>query len=149
VVELFLRRSSTLQVGRKGCHRFPRGWYLYVGRARRGLGGRLKRHLFPGPRRRHWHIDTLTSSLHVRASRALVLPLEGVTECGIMQGILGVRGAVVPVPGFGSSDCRSPCPSHLAFFRERRAVHAAVRLLKRRFPGTTLFVFSSDADLSS
>lgn len=135
VVVLYLGRTSCLAVGRKGVRRFPRGWYVYVGRARRGLAGRLGRHLSPGPRRQHWHVDALTSSPGVRAVQARVLPLEGVTECGIVRWILGAEGAEVPVPGFGSSDCGPPCPAHLVRFPNRRAVEAALRRLDRRVCG--------------
>jgi len=136
VVVLFLRRACTLAVGRKGDLRFRRGWYLYVGRARRGLGSRLGRHLSPGPRKQRWHIDALASSPHARAAQARVLPLYGFTECGIMGWILEEEGARVPVPGFGSSDCKPPCPAHLVWFPDRRAVEAVLRRLDRRVAGT-------------
>jgi hypothetical protein len=38
--------------------------------------------------------------------------VPGGRECDLLDRLLKAPGAVVPVPGFGSSDCRT-CPAHL------------------------------------
>ncbi|SFM48858.1 DNA/RNA nuclease SfsA [Thermodesulforhabdus norvegica] len=86
---------------------FPAGFYIYIGRAKKGLKKRLSRHGRKNKKLR-WHIDYLTE----RASRIKALPirLPETPECEIA----GSFAEVFPVvPGFGASDCR--CESHLFY----------------------------------
>ena len=91
------------------------GWHVYAGSARGpgGLRARLKRHLTRQKRPR-WHVDQLTTA----AAALLALPFSDVeaipapTECMLTQTLLASGLFTTPVPGFGSSDCRS-CPAHL------------------------------------
>lgn len=87
------------------------GDYLYFGSAYGpgGLRARLRRHLRPS-KKIHWHVDRLTTEGTV--SDILAVP-EG-SECDLVERALPVAGVSVPVPGFGSSDCRS-CSSHLLY----------------------------------
>ncbi|WP_299436240.1 DUF123 domain-containing protein [uncultured Rhodospira sp.] len=86
------------------------GWYVYAGSARGpgGLRARLRRHMRPD-KARHWHIDWLTTAPDVSAW-ALVRPAA--TECALIAEAMAHLPVSVPVPGFGSSDCRR-CVSHL------------------------------------
>ncbi len=85
------------------------GVYLYAGSALGpgGIRARILRHA-RGGKRRHWHIDHLTEAGTLGA--ALALP--GMAECEVVGSLLALAGVTVPVPGFGSSDCRA-CPAHL------------------------------------
>jgi Uri superfamily endonuclease len=101
--------------------RLPGGRYCYVGSARGagGIRGRCARHL-RAPLRCHWHIDWLLAG----ALDRVVVPFPGQQECEVLARLLAIEGASVPVPGFGSTDCRR-CPSHLlALDRVRLAVLA-------------------------
>jgi len=84
------------------------GWYLYAGSALGpgGLRGRVGRH-FRADKRPHWHIDQLTSGGNLIAA----LGYLHFSECQLVE-LLAGRGFAFPLPGFGSSDCRS-CQSHL------------------------------------
>ncbi|MEO5335910.1 MAG: GIY-YIG nuclease family protein [Magnetospirillum sp. WYHS-4] len=85
------------------------GRYLYAGSAH-GSGGiraRVRRHLKGGKTVR-WHVDRLTNA----AGAAAVIGFPDGDECALAAYALSLPGAVVPAPGFGSSDCRR-CPSHL------------------------------------
>lgn len=84
------------------------GWYVYCGSAwgSGGLKARLGRHL-RGARRPHWHIDRLTAH-----RRPVGIALPGGAECGLVTGLLESARFASPLPGFGSSDCRT-CSSHL------------------------------------
>ena len=77
-----------------------------------GVGARARLVNLIGPERkgkwRHWRIDHLTEAGTLRA--ALALP--GMAECEVVRSLLALAGVTVPVPGFGSSDCRA-CPAHL------------------------------------
>jgi len=102
----------------------PAGTYLYVGSARGpgGIHARVARHL-----RRdkpvHWHVDHLTGA--GRILRVIVVP--GGSECALAARALAFGSVSVPVPGFGSSDCRT-CPAHL--FRLSGATGPVLRALE-------------------
>ncbi len=84
--------------------------YVYAGSAYGpgGLRARLARHFRPG-KAIHWHVDRLVAAGRVVA--ALAEP--GGVECALLARVLGRAGCDLPVPGFGSSDCRR-CAAHLA-----------------------------------
>jgi Uri superfamily endonuclease len=90
-------------------------WYAYAGSARGsgGLAARIRRHL-AAEKRAHWHVDTLT--LAAAKIEATVFP--GQSECALLARLMELDGAVVPLPGFGASDCRT-CPAHLVALSER------------------------------
>ncbi len=100
----------------------PPGRYLYAGSARGpgGLRARLARHM-RADKKPHWHIDRLTAAGAVEG--AWVIP--GGDECALVAALAHLP---VPLPGFGSTDCRT-CASHLLHwpagaklpFRHRRA----------------------------
>jgi len=97
-----------ITVGKRGAIRFPQGWYLYIGSAKVGLRGRLKRHLSAHKKLR-WHIDYVLA--HPEVSIREILVTERDMECLTAQELLKTGLASVIRPGLGSSDCR--CPSHL------------------------------------
>ena len=109
---LSLPQAGQIKVGSLGVMDFASGFYSYTGSAR-GAGGlkRVDRHILVSKgikTTRHWHIDYLlphTSFLEVFISKTC-LDLE----CCIAKAI-GKR--LMPVPGFGCTDCR--CISHLHY----------------------------------
>ncbi|MDE0796147.1 MAG: GIY-YIG nuclease family protein [Alphaproteobacteria bacterium] len=87
---------------------FAAGDYVYAGSAF-GPGGsraRVSRHL-RADKKPHWHIDHLSG----RAACIDVKTYPGRRECALVADMLAA-GADVPVPGFGSADCRD-CAAHL------------------------------------
>ena len=92
-------------VGRFGEFDFPAGLYCYTGSARRNFEARVERHL-SATKRLRWHIDYLLATPGVRI---LDVKRRDADECLVNQATEGS----VPVPGFGASDCRSGCGSHL------------------------------------
>ena len=102
--------------------KFPEGYYLYLGSALKGLEGRLRRHL-QHDKKPHWHIDVLTNAETV----AQIWRSEGDEgrECLWAQAAPLHPGASVPVPGFGSSDCR--CTTHLVHL----STSSQVQLLRK------------------
>jgi len=105
-----LDREVRLAVGRLGnLHLLP-GWYLYLGSAR-GAGGvqaRVGRHV-RREKAQHWHIDALTGIAHVEKVWYTVSRER--LECVWAREMRQLPGAVIPVAGFGSSDCT--CEAHL------------------------------------
>jgi Uri superfamily endonuclease len=98
----------TLTVGRLGIVKLPGGLAAYVGSARGagGLRARISRHL-RADKPVHWHIDALTALAPVVAIWLRESPER--LECSWAQTLAAL--ATVPIPRFGSSDCK--CPAHL------------------------------------
>lgn len=86
------------------------GRYAYCGSAYgpAGIRARVARHLRRAKIRR-WHIDHMTGAGPIVEVHAV----PGGRECDLFDRVLASPGATVPMPGFGSSDCRR-CPAHLA-----------------------------------
>jgi len=99
-----------LRVGALGIIAFPPGFYVYTGRASRGLLARLKRHLRREKTLR-WHVDYLLAEAEVSLVR--LFPGGAERECDINADTAGADGYPFPIRGFGSSDCS--CPSHLVW----------------------------------
>lgn len=105
-----LRRDARIEVGALGGFILSKGLYVYTGSAMRNLAARVARHLRTAKKLR-WHIDYLLSSPEAVLIDALVYHSETREECLRNRALIDA-GAWIPVPGFGSSDCRS-CPAHL------------------------------------
>ena len=116
VLYIDIELPVTLQVGSLGSSVFSAGRYAYVGSARRGIAARVLRHKRLAMQKEgklHWHIDYLLINRHTELVREAVL--ENGIECTISKRIASMNGVTVPVPGFGSSDCRAKCAAHLYF----------------------------------
>lgn len=101
-----------LTVGQLPTIELPSGPYAYVGSAH-GPGGvcaRVRRHL-KRDKRLTWHIDAVANAYC--PSKVFYVLESHRLECQWVQRLLALDGSEVPVPGFGSSDCRNGCPSHL------------------------------------
>jgi Uri superfamily endonuclease len=96
----------------------PAGDYFYIGSAHGagGLRARVGRHL-RGDGKRHWHIDYLRAVVEVQA--VLYTVADKSLECVWSQALAQLPGALIPIPHFGSSDCRSGCAAHLMAFSRR------------------------------
>ena len=113
---LHLEQREEITVGKLGTFTFPAGYYLYVGSALGpgGLEARLARH-----RRREkklrWHVDYLLA--HAQLMEVWSAASTDKLECLWAQVAQALPGTEVPVPGFGSSDCR--CLSHLIYLARK------------------------------
>ena len=115
---LMLRFSRRLEnlVGSLGTLVMQPGFYVYVGCAfgPGGLAKRVGRHA-RAEKKRRWHIDYLTAVATLDEVWYTVDTAH--RECQWADALRQLRGATVPLDGFGSSDCR--CRSHLFFFQKR------------------------------
>ena len=104
---LFMRveKPQIITVGRLGRFEFIPGNYIYSGSARRNLLARVNRHLRKQKKIR-WHIDYLLSAPTVDVVKVVV---STILECELVA----AGGGAIIVPGFGASDCRLGCGSHL------------------------------------
>jgi Uri superfamily endonuclease len=145
-----LEEPAALQIGHLGYFSFPAGDYVYLGSAHGsgGLRARLLHHIGMGaqqntvaPKNRilhtasfsepHWHIDYLYRSAQMRGIiYAIDHPIAPRLECAWSNALASSPGAVIPVPGFGASDCVSDCPAHLIAFPSKLGSAPLALLLK-------------------
>ncbi|MDR1429858.1 MAG: DNA/RNA nuclease SfsA [Spirochaetaceae bacterium] len=112
LVMLHLKRKTAITAGSLGKLSLKPGWYVYSGSALQNLRQRLSRHLRKTNKTKHWHIDYLVprgtglKGFPIASRRSL--------ECDLAAELkkAGGRG----IPGFGASDCRNSCGSHLFYF---------------------------------
>lgn len=102
-----LRRPLRIEIGRLGEILFPAGVYVYTGSAKRNLEARIARHCRREKTPR-WHIDYL---LAARGVELVCVGRSARAECALNQ----ATGGQSLVPGFGASDCRNACGSHLRY----------------------------------
>ena len=109
ILLIFQNSPITLNHRKLGQHILPAGYYLYAGSANGGGGirARVKRHLSP-TKKIHWHIDYLTT--HGAEISCLCFPSDN--ECRLITTLSKSETCIPPIPGFGSSDCKT-CSSHL------------------------------------
>ena len=117
-LHLRVSRAYSITLGRLGQLILPVGHYFYLGSARGagGLRARVGRHLF-GDGTRHWHIDYLRTVAEVQGVFYTVADIA--FECPWSQALATLPEALIPIPHFGSSDCRSGCEAHLIAFSRR------------------------------
>ena len=96
-----------VNVGSLGDIVLKKGIYAYVGSAKAGLWGRVKRHL-SDPLKKRWHIDRI-SSLSVERKVFWKEYSPGL-ECETARVL---NGDLLGIIGFGCSDCT--CVSHLFY----------------------------------
>lgn len=118
VLALGVKKPCRIRAGRLPEREFREGVYLYIGRAKKNLRGRLARHLRT-EKKLFWHIDYLLR--YARIER-IWCRLDSLDECRLVSEIVeACEDACSPIRGFGASDCR--CPSHLLHY------HGTVRSL--------------------
>lgn len=124
------RQNLALQIGRCGQLAIQPGCYVYIGSAfgPGGVRARVQHHCHVAAKP-HWHVDYLRQVTEVEAvwySHDLQRQ-----EHSWAATVGSLRGAALPLPGFGASDCS--CPAHLFFFATaprlavfQRRLHAAL-----------------------
>jgi sugar fermentation stimulation protein A len=112
---IFIPADIDVQIGVLGQQRFEGGEWVYVGSAfgngSTSLERRIRRH-FSREKKLHWHIDLL---LEVAGPPTHVIWSESKRkrECKIANK-LGQHTDFIEGPkGFGSSDCKAKCGTHL------------------------------------
>lgn len=109
---IHLKSSCLIRIGALGEHRFPPGYYVYTGSAKRNIEARIARHVRKEKALR-WHIDYLTTAPQASVIETRTYSEE---ECKLNQSL---EGKIV-VAGFGASDCRSGCGAHLKYLGRKK-----------------------------
>jgi sugar fermentation stimulation protein A len=106
IVILYLERETEITIGELGNISFRKGYYLYVGSAKKALTKRLGRHQ-RSRKNFFWHIDYLREKASFR--KGLPIRTSEDIECALAAGLEKI--ADWSTPRFGCSDCS--CKSHL------------------------------------
>ncbi len=110
---LKLKKDEIIQPGKFQEITFKQGIYLYIGRARKGLRGRLRRHLRE-EKKLFWHIDYFLQKATVKE---VWIKQDFFDECRMARKVKSyLKEAFFPLKNFGSSDCG--CISHLIYLPE-------------------------------
>lgn len=111
MIILQLEEDKTISVGSLGDIHFPKGFYVYVGSARKNLDQRIAHHRALR-KRRHWHMDYLRSAC--RFVGAIPIRTREDLEHKLAHALSQIAGWTIE--NFGCTDCR--CRSHLFGFAE-------------------------------
>ncbi|TXT57366.1 MAG: hypothetical protein BAJATHORv1_10067 [Candidatus Thorarchaeota archaeon] len=107
-------KTWKLNVGKLGFISLSPGTYVYAGSAMgtgsTSLENRIKRHFSP-IKTIHWHIDYLIEK--ATSIQAWYAESDVKRECELSQAMEQSKYFKVTILGFGSSDCRERCKSHL------------------------------------
>lgn len=114
LLEIYAKKSFTLDIKKFADAIFPVGYYYYSGSAQKNLQHRVNRHKSKN-KKLFWHIDYLTTNKNIIIKNVLFLPgKEKEYECVLINSILKKFEAKYIVKGFGNSDCYT-CPAHLLY----------------------------------
>jgi len=145
---IFLSREACLRVGKLGAQRFPRGYYTYTGSAL-GLGAsslsrRVSRHLRK-EKPKLWHIDFLLAHENATVIEVIAAQTNKKLECEMNRYIKREGKVKVPVVGFGASDCRENCESHLLYYPDiTKDLDLVEKVVKcARFLSDNVFVWTT------
>lgn len=105
-----LPQNSVINIGSLGNIEFQKGFYVYVGSAKKGLMSRIKRHK-GNVKKVYWHIDYFLKKARVIKDIAIITEEE--LECELSRRILSFSEGFIQ--DFGCSDCK--CRSHLFYFK--------------------------------
>ena len=108
-IYLELAENQCISVGKLGAFPFQKGVYVYVGSAKKNIKQRIERHKKTN-KKFHWHFDYLRA--HGTITRIITYD-DSFKECELAENIRKREKAVIPIKGFGSSDCK--CRSHLLY----------------------------------
>jgi len=115
---VFMSNEARLKVGKLGIQRFPAGYYNYTGSAlgtgASSLKQRVTRHL-QKRKQKFWHIDFLLDHENATVTAVIAAQTDRKAECNINRSVKKELRAKIPFVGFGASDCKQNCESHLLF----------------------------------
>jgi Uri superfamily endonuclease len=107
-----LKKKSIIKIGALGEFTFKKGIYIYTGSAMRNLSQRIERHKRKDLKKIRWHIDYVLACENAEIIDIKIYPSSVREECKRNQKLLTRKNTFIPIPGFGSSDCRT-CKAHL------------------------------------
>jgi len=110
ILGLFLPADKAIMIGKLGMLSLKKGYYLYIGSARKNLNKRINHHKRK-LKSHFWHIDYLREVADY--SFYFAIRIEDDIECEVAKSIREISDG--EVKGFGSSDCN--CQGHLFWMK--------------------------------
>jgi Uri superfamily endonuclease len=135
-----------LKVGKLGRQWFPKGYYAYTGSAigtgASSLRKRVARHL---QKRKHkfWHIDYLLAHRDTTVTAIIAMQTDKKIECKLNSHLKNRLPAKISVLGFGASDCKENCRSHLLYLGEKIENAKLLQLYDENFGHKTVVLASA------
>jgi len=141
---IHLKAPSRLCTPRQGWIKLGDGYYAYTGSAL-GTGAvslrrRVARH-FRKRKKKHWHIDYLLANETARITAVVAASSSENKECEITDFIRNIEGATIPVMGFGASDCKRKCGSHLIHLGQNNCLEKVVDAYKHTIGDSLMQVY--------
>ncbi len=129
--------DKPIKIGKLGTLCLRPGFYMYVGSAfgPGGLKARIKHHLNHSSRP-HWHLDYLSPTLNICELWYTYDQTRREHQWAKIHS--QTRGVILPLPGFGSSDCR--CRSHLFFYQSKPSGNHFRRKIRTELADHTKFM---------
>ena len=115
ILVLKINKNVLVALPRFGKIELSAGIYFYCGSAHGngGIRSRVKRHL-KNNATKVWHIDHIKSYMQVSE---IWFQIDAANrECQFSQFLVNQKFSQIPIIGFGASDCKSRCGSHLIMF---------------------------------
>jgi len=141
---IYLNKETSLKMQKLDCFKLQKGYYTYTGSAVGygpvSLKKRVARHL-KKRKVRHWHIDFLIANKNATVVDVVAAESDVNRECQVNKVIMNIDGATVPIAGFGASDCKQHCKSHLVRFPEERLKEKIVNAYMHLFGTKTTLIF--------
>jgi Uri superfamily endonuclease len=134
---------KSVEIGKLGTLLIEPGFYAYVGSAfgPGGLKARLKHHI-RHPARPHWHIDYLSPFLKIKEIWHTNDRIRREHHWAEIHS--RTRGALLPQPGFGASDCR--CRAHFFYYRTKPSGRHFRRKIRAAYDDHARFMIG-DSDI--
>lgn len=108
-IKLKINKESEIQVGKLGSFVFPKGYYIYIGSAKKNIKSRVNRHI-KIDKKKKWHFDFLRPYGEIVEIETYD---NSLTECELFEKIKRETNGEVLVKKFGSTDCK--CFTHLIY----------------------------------
>jgi len=142
---IFLSKESPIKIGKLGKFNFLKGYYAYTGSAlgpqKKSLQNRVYRHIRRDKKLR-WHIDYLLENQNAAVTAVVTIKTSERLECKVNKLIAEKLNGTVLIEGFGASDCKENCKSHLLFLNKMENVELEIlKLCKENFDEKSSAVF--------
>jgi Uri superfamily endonuclease len=149
---VLLSKEIRLRIPKLGYFNLQKGYYAYtgsaVGDASTSLRRRVSRHL-KKRKAKHWHIDFLLANKNSKITAVVTGETCVNKECQVNNLIKSIRATTLPIVGFGASDCKENCRSHLLYCGEenhqREIVDAYIHVFGQKSV-SSLSDFQSDGN---
>ena len=137
-------KKGSVVIGKLGTLQLQPGFYIYFGSAfgPGGLKARIKHHFNPSSRP-HWHLDYLSPTLKACEIWYTYDQIRREHQWAKIHS--QTRGVSLPLPGFGSSDCR--CLSHLFFYKSKPSGSHFRRKIRINFENHAIFMIEKPEKL--